>query len=102
MNACKLLKNIGLIATAMMLTACGSGDFNYGKVGNLISGAPMHLDAEYVTLTLQQLDCGVQNDLWDPASDSGGRGMARLKDRGRSLHFADDVFVGDMKLPYVQ
>ncbi len=62
----------------------------------------MHLDAEYVILSPNQVDCGVQNDLWDAPFDAGGRHTARLKDKGRELKFADDVSIGDMKEPYVQ
>jgi hypothetical protein len=97
MTAHKLLIICGFIG----LAGCGSGDFNYGKVGNLISGSPMHLDAEYVILSMGQVDCGVQNDLWDAPFDTGRR-TARLKDKGRELKFADDVSVSDMKQPYVQ
>src|SRR5579885_758949 len=95
MKSCKLLLTIGLVG----LAGCGSGDFNYGKVSGIIGGAPMRLDAEYVMLTTQQVDCGVQNDLWDPPAATG---RATLKDKARELKFADDVSVGDMKLPYVQ
>jgi hypothetical protein len=102
MKVCNLLIKSTLICAALGLAACGSGDFNYGKVGGLIGGAPMRLDAEYVVLTTQQVDCGVQNDLWDSPSEAGGRSTARLKDRGRDLKFADDVSIGDMRNPYVQ
>jgi hypothetical protein len=98
----KSLKLLALGCALALLGACNSGDFNYGKVGNLIQGNPMHLDAEYVMLSPQQVDCGVQNDLWDMPSDSGGRSTARLKDKGRDLKFADDVSIGDMKSAYVQ
>jgi hypothetical protein len=99
MNLCKLLIICsGLVA----LTGCGGGDFNYGKAGNLIQGAPMRIDAEYVILNNQQVDCGVQNDLWDQPSDVGGHHAARLMEKGRALNFADDVLIGEMRNPYVQ
>ena len=84
------------------LAACGSGDFNYGKVTSIIQSAPMHLDAEYVTLTDKQIECGIHEDLWDPPADAGGHSVARLKAAGRNLKFSDDVSLGDMKSPYVQ
>jgi len=97
-----LLKMCSLLAGIAILTGCGEGDFNYGKVGNIIQGAPMRLDAEYVMLTLPQVDCGVQNDLWDPPSEVGEHRLARLTQKGRDLKFADDVSIGEMKSPYVQ
>lgn len=90
------------IAVSVLYGGCGAGDFNYGKVKNIIEGSPMHLDAEYVILTPGQLDCGVQEELWDPPSPSGRWSVARLTQKGRSLKFADDVSVGEMRSPYVQ
>ena len=87
-----------LAAAAALLTGCGESGFNYGKVGNLIQGSPTRVDAEYVMMTQPQVDCGVQNDLWDPPA--GNR--ARLTQKGRDLKFADDVIVGEMKSPYAQ
>ncbi len=94
-----LLAGIGIF-----LAACGPNDFNYGKVRGIIESTPLHLDAEYVMLTPQQVDCGVENDLWDSPSETGQRGrqLARLKPAGRDLKFADDVSIGDMARPYVQ
>ena len=97
-----MARNLLIAISFALLAGCGSGDFNYGKVTGIIGGAPLQIDAEYVMLTPQLLDCGAQNDLWDPPQDAGGRTVARLTDKGRNLKFADDVSVGDMKLPYVQ
>jgi|SRR5581483_6473507 len=102
MNAFKYCKLSCLAITIGALTACGPGDFNYGKAGNLIQGAPMRLDAEYVMLSPQQFQCGITEDLWDTPSDVGGHSAARLTQKGRDLKFADDVSVGDMRQPYVQ
>lgn len=105
MKAHNMLKT-GLLLTGVgiFLTGCGANDFNYGKVHNIIEGTSLHLDAEYVTLTPQQVECGVENDLWDPPFDSGQREhrVARLRQAGRDLKFADDVSIGDMPRPYVQ
>jgi hypothetical protein len=103
MKACKpLISRVLLAAAALFSGACGSGDFNYGKVRNIIEGSPQRLDAEYVVLTPQQVDCGVQNDLWDPPSSAGTRQSARLAQKGRDLKFSDDVSIGDMPKPYIQ
>lgn len=84
------------------LGACGMGDFNEGKVKNIIEGSPMKMDAEYVTLTPAQVDCGAKEDLWDVPIQTGARSAARLTSKGRDLKFSDDVSIGDMRLPYVQ
>lgn len=89
-------------AAAILLTACGSGDFNYGKVKGIIEASPVHLDAEYVMLAQGEVDCGTQNDLWEAPSDSGGHIVARLTQKARDLKFADDVSMNDMPRPYVQ
>jgi len=71
-----------------------------------MSSAPIHLDAEQVTLTLSQFECGVQYDLWDPpgTATAGARTSARLEQAGRDLHFDDDVVVSEpgFRQPYVQ
>lgn len=85
-----------------LLAGCGTSDFNYGKVKNLIEGSPVRLDAEYVMLSQGEFACGVQNDLWDSPSGATGRLSAHLTQKGRDLKFADDVSVGDMPKPYVQ
>lgn len=92
------------LALAIGCTGCGEGDFNPGKVGNIIESAPFHLDAEYVMLNQDQLSCGVDNDLWDPPPlrKEGEHVFARLRDKGRALNFSDDVSIGDMRQPYVQ
>ena len=91
---------------AFVCAACGESDFNWGKVGHIIEGNPVHLDAEYAMLNGQQLQCGIDNDLWDKPPDLTGalheQVFARLTDKGRALRFSDDVSVGDMRLPCVQ
>jgi hypothetical protein len=103
MEVNKPLKKQNLIVlVSVFFTACGQGDFNYGKVNNIIQGTPMHLDAEYVMLSQGQVDCGVENELWDTPEDSAGHKIAHLTQKGRDLKFADDVSIGDMNRPYVQ
>ncbi len=94
------------VGLALVSTGCGQGDFNYGKVGHLVEGAPIRLDAEYVMLNQGQVDCGVQEDLWDQPPPlkgiTGERAVARLTDKGRALKFSDDVVLGEMRQPYAQ
>jgi hypothetical protein len=100
---CKLLINRLLVAVAAVtLAGCNSGEFNYGKVKNIIEGSPVRLDAEYVMLTPGEVDCGVQNDLWQAASNAGGRVIARLNQKAHDLKFGDDVSVSELPRPYVQ
>jgi len=87
---------------ALALVGCGAGDFNWGKVKNIIEGSPIKLDAEYVILTPQQVDCGVQEDLWDAPARSGSFTVARLTQKGRDLKFADDVSIDEMSRPFAQ
>ncbi|HUA82891.1 MAG TPA: hypothetical protein VMB85_03465 [Bryobacteraceae bacterium] len=101
----KLLKNKYIIVGfGVFLASCGQNDFNYGKVHNIMEGTPVNLDGEYVTLTPQLVDCGVEYDLWEAPFDTGSREhkVARLKQAGRDLKFGDDVSIGDMGRPYVQ
>src|SRR5579872_7145825 len=102
MNRVKLFIVCCLLAGFAILAGCGSGDFNYGKVGNIIQGAPLKLDAEYVILNRSQVDCGVQEDLWDAPVENGTHSVARLTQKGRDLHFSDDVSIGDLRNPYAQ
>jgi hypothetical protein len=71
-----------------------------------MASGPIHLDAEQVSMTLSQFECGVQNDLWDPPGppSAGQRTSARLEQAGRDLHFDDDVVVTELgsHQPYVQ
>ena len=93
-------------ALALVTTGCGQGDFNYGKIGHLVEGSPIHLDAEYVMLNQGQVDCGVQEDLWDQPPPLKGilgeRSIAHLTDKGRNLKFSDDVTIGELRQPFAQ
>jgi hypothetical protein len=96
---------LAVLSGLTMVQSCGPNDFNYGKVGGLIEGNPMHLDAEYVMLSQAQYDCGSQEDLWEPPSPPllpGQSGIARLTQKGRDLKFSDDVLLGEKRYPYVQ
>lgn len=92
----------GVAGLTLALTGCGAGDFNWGKVKNIIEGSPLKLDAEYVTLTQQQIDCGVSYDLWDAPARTGNNSVARLTQKARDLKFADDISIGEMPRPFVQ
>lgn len=93
-------------ALALVTAGCGQGDFNWGKVGHLVEAAPIRLDAEYLMLNQGQVDCGVQEDLWEqPPQLKGTVGehvLAHLTDKGRALKFSDDVSIGELRQPFAQ
>jgi hypothetical protein len=70
------------------------------SVKELLESAPLKLSGEQVTLTQAQVDCGVQNELWNPPSGN----MAQLTQKGRDLKFSDDVRMADadINVPYIQ
>ncbi len=85
-------------ALSLVCIGCGSDNFNV----TILEAAPIKIDAEYVTLTPVQLQCGTQEELWEAPVQSGDRSTARLMPKGRDLKLADDVSIGDLRLPYVQ
>ena len=84
-----------------MLAACGGGGFD---PNGILQSRPVQLDGEQVALDQGQLDCGAREDLWTVSYLGEGRGIARLTQKGRDLHFSDDVQIGDPGIgtPYVQ
>jgi hypothetical protein len=89
---------------ALLCSGCVQKEFQPEKAQGIIGYAPIHLDAEQVMLSPTQVDCGVQQDLWDPAAPLGERSLARLTEKGRALKFDDDVVVTEngYRSPYVQ
>ena len=92
------------VGFSLALGGCGSKeDFDGGRAKDIIESAPINLDGEQVTLTSMQLDCGVQEDLWErPTQFSPERSTARLDPKGRELKFNDDVVLEPNRQPYVQ
>jgi hypothetical protein len=94
-----------VVCLALLTTGCTQKEFAPEKAQAIVGATPIHLDAEQVMLSTSQLECGVQNELWDaPGPLSQGRSVARLLDAGRALHFDDDVVVTEngYHQPYVQ
>lgn len=95
---------VASIGLALLSIGC-SKEFNGEKVKAALEANPFTLDGEQVSLTGTQVDCGVDNDLWDkPAQVSQERITARLTQKGRDLKFNDDVVYQDpnYRQPYVQ
>ena len=67
-------------------------------------GAPVHMDSEQVSLTQQQVTCGVDKNLWDAPEPGSHRSIAHLNQPGRDLGFTDDVSIDDVgyTFPYTQ
>lgn len=95
-----------LVIAALLSCGCGrSGDLNDTSVKMLLESQPVALEAEQVSLTQTQFDCGVKEELWDPPIQvSQERSSSRLTAAGKALKFEDDVSIGEAghKQPYVQ
>ncbi len=65
------------------------------KAQALIADRPLHLDAEQLSLTGPQVDCGVKEELWEPATSVGEHTSCRLLPAGRALNFDDDVILNE-------
>jgi hypothetical protein len=92
---------------SVCLTSCGwnSSEFSEGKARGMLEAKPVPLESEQVSLTRQQVDCGIGADLWDsPQKISGERVVSRLNSAARNLKFSDDVAVEETgyRLPYAQ
>jgi hypothetical protein len=103
----RLLAFGAAVCLGLTATGCVQKEFPPEKAQSLMSTAPIHLDAEQVTLTQGQVECGAQYDLWEPPPPnvtSTARFSARLLQAGRDLHFDDDVVVAEpgFHQPYVQ
>jgi hypothetical protein len=84
---------------------CGNkNDFDGEKAKSILEANPVNLDAEQITLSPKQVDCGVQAELWErPIQASQQRTTAHLDPKGRDLKFNDDVAMEpDFRQPYVQ
>jgi hypothetical protein len=95
----------GVLCLGFATTGCVQKEFQDVKAQSIMASSPIHLDAEQVSLTPTQFECGVQYDLWDPPGAAAGeRTYARLEQAGRDLHFGDDVVVAEpgFHAPYVQ
>lgn len=91
---------ISIAILGLFLSGCGSSDFDGDAVKGLLEGNPLAVSTEQVTLTEQQVACGAQADLWDPPNGN----VARLSQKGRDLHFTDDVRLNDPEIhqPFTQ
>jgi hypothetical protein len=89
-------------AAALLLCGCSDGEFGEGTVRGVLESHPRQLDNEQVTLSQGQVDCGSHEDLWTVESTGTERWIAKLTQKGRDLHFVDDIRIGDQPMPYTQ
>jgi len=104
----------GLLAgLALLCSACTNpSDFGADKAQGVIAQHPIHIDAEQVMLTQGQVDCGKENELWEPPpvfsnagiSNTSNVMVAHLTAKARELQFDDDVVLNEpgFARPYVQ
>lgn len=108
MGILRLLALAAVLCLGFASTGCVQKEFPPEKAQGIIgTGGPYHLDAEQVSLTLGQVECGAQYDLWDPPPanlSNVQHANARLLQAGRDLHFDDDVVIAEpgIRSPYVQ
>jgi len=95
------LRICGAGLACLTLAGCGSGGFD---VAGVLESRPVKLDGEQVILNPEQVDCGTRDDLWNIAPLGDGRAVGRLTQKGRDLHFGDDIQIGDPTVgtPYAQ
>jgi hypothetical protein len=84
----------------LVLTSCGGDEFGEAWVSQLVNEGVKQVDAEQVTLNQVQIDCGVKEDLWTLESRGTDRSVARLLPSARNIGFADDIQIGELRLPY--
>src|ERR1700749_2482221 len=83
------------LALFALCSGCGPKGFDEAMAGVRLQEKPVNLDGEQLLLSESQVNCGVQNELWDAPMSAGDRMIARLLDKGRALKFYDDVVVRD-------
>src|ERR1019366_9875757 len=94
-----LLTSITILAVAG-LSSCSTPGFDSDAVKGMLESTPLELSNEQVVISDAQLECGTKNELWDPPNGN----VARLTQKGRDLHFTDDIRLNDPEIhvPYTQ
>ena len=91
--------------TLSVFTSACTHDLDENTIQPRAEGRPYQLDSEQVSLTFDQVNCGIKDDLWETASaDSGQQTRYRLTQKGRDLQFSDDVYSNGpgYRTPYAQ
>jgi hypothetical protein len=90
--------SVVVLLGALSCAGCGLKDFDDGLAEQQAAAQPVTLEGEQLVLTDHQIDCGVQNDLWEEPVPSGDHRVARLMQKGKDLKFYDDIVVDDPAL----
>jgi hypothetical protein len=89
-----MLRPLGLVVMLGVLACTGCDkDFDDAVIMMRVKDMPQKLDGEQVVLTESQVECGVQQELWESPVPSGERKIARLLPAARDLKFFDDVII---------
>jgi len=85
-----------LLLAAILCAGCGDPNaFDEGVAKAVAQTEPFQLDSEQVSLSPAQLNCGVNDELWETPSGGAGRSVSHLQQKGRDLNFSDDVSSND-------
>jgi hypothetical protein len=79
-----------LMTFCALLTACG-GPTEADVLRAAAGSHPLELSSEQVSLSMEQVNCGVRNELWEEADSGTGGQTYRLTQKGRDLQFSDDI-----------
>lgn len=88
----KVIPILIALVLCLLVTACGH-DFD-GEAIRAGTEKPVQLDREQVSMSYDQVLCGVKNELWEGDSAEMGQPQTsyRLTQKGRDLLFSDDVY----------
>ena len=88
----KFSATLAALALLLFMTAC-SHDLDENTIRPRAEGKQFQLDSEQVSLSFDQLNCGIKNELWETASAEGGQqARYRLTQKARDLQFSDDIY----------
>jgi hypothetical protein len=95
------------LVTCVALAGCGGKSeqiLTDDIVLRVSAGKKLKLESEQVSLKIEYVNCGVENELFDPPVQLQQRMVARLTDAARDLGFSDDVSINDAgyTMPYAQ
>ena len=90
----KLAASPAMLGAILCAFSTGCGDpnaFDEGVIKGAAEAEPFQLDSEQVSISPAQLACGANDELWDAPSGGADRSISHLQQKGRNLHFSDDV-----------
>jgi hypothetical protein len=90
----KVPRSLPLLAAILCVFSTGCSDpnaFDDGVAKGVAEAEVFQLDSEQILITLAELTCGVNSELWDAPSGGAERSISHLQPKGRSLNFSDDV-----------